>query len=194
MFEKIKLNKEDKNVQRDLENHKRKANAFFQHLQTDQEKTITIYSFDCQKNLLLPKIPPDQAAYYYARQFYFYNFGICEGTSKDPQSLDKIFLYTWTEAYRPKGSDEIASAVYHKLTNSDLSEYETVRLFTDGCGGQNKNTTMIGMLMKWLVSTAPQNIQEVQLFFPGPGHSYMPPDSFWAHRERLITDRYHCKN
>lgn len=107
---------------------------------------------------------PDQAAYYF-RQFYLYNFTICEGTSKGIQKPD--------EADSLKGSSEISSAVYHRLTNTDMSKYEVVWLFVDRCGGQNKNS-MIGMLMKWL-SEAPSNIHEVQLF-PIPGHSFIPPN------------------
>lgn len=153
-------------------------------MHTDKEATLTL-SFDCQKNLVLPKVP-DQAAYY-SRQFYLYNFTICEGTSKGTQQQDQVFIYTWTEADSHKGSNEIASCVYHQLTNTDMSKYEIVRLFADGCGGQNKNSTMIGMLMKWL-SVAPNNIREVQLFFPIPGHSFIPPDRVFGRIEKeLLT-------
>ena len=40
----------------------------------------------------------------------------------------QVFIYTWTEADSHKGSNEIASCVYHQLTNTDMSKYEIVRL------------------------------------------------------------------
>lgn len=50
----------------------------------------------------------------------------------------------------------------------------TVRLVADGCGVQNKNTTMIGMY--WLLNEAPQNIKALEIIFPVSGHSYILPD------------------
>lgn len=77
-------------------------------------------SYGCQKNQVLPKIP-DQAAYYYSRQFYIYNFSICKEISTDKQSKENTYIYTWTEADAAKGSAQIASAVFHRLQNIDLN-------------------------------------------------------------------------
>lgn len=49
----------------------------------------------------------------------------------------------------------------------------------DGCAGQNKNTILIGMLMKWF-SDAPHQVKRVEVIFPVTGHSYMPPDRVFA--------------
>lgn len=54
-----------------------KASCFYDMLKTAEESTVRKLSFDCQKNLALPRVP-DQAAYY-SRQLYFYNFTICVG-------------------------------------------------------------------------------------------------------------------
>lgn len=60
-----------------------------------------------------------------------------------------MFSYTWSELDRPKGSCEIASAVYHRLKNTVFPpDKETVRLVADGCGGQNKNSMLILMVKK----------------------------------------------
>lgn len=169
----LKLESGDKSVETEYKLHKARADCFFTQLKTQNEDEITL-SFDCQKNLVLPKIP-DQAAYY-SRQFYLNNFTICQGTSKDKQTKDKVFIYHWTESDFKKGSNEIASAVFHRLKNTDLHNVSTVRLFADGCGGQNRNGSMICMLQYWLVNEAPANVKQVCLIFPVPGHSYMPPD------------------
>ncbi|CAH3877216.1 unnamed protein product [Pieris brassicae] len=143
-----------------------------------------------KKNLNLLKVP-DQVAYY-IRNVYLYNFTIVEGSSKTKLLPENVFAYCWAENVYPKAANEIASALYHRLKNSDLSSIETVRLVADGCAGQNKNTIMLGMLSKWLTE-APQNVKKVELVFPVVGHAYIPPDRVFAqiekqYRYRLGTD------
>lgn len=74
--------------------HKKRAKAFFNYLKDDSPK-VAIFSYDCQKNMPLPKIP-DQSTYY-SRQFYLYNFTIVAGTSKSQLNKDNTFAYVWTE-------------------------------------------------------------------------------------------------
>lgn len=62
--------------------HKRRAKAFFDMLKTEDPSII---SFDCQKNMVLPKIP-DQSTYY-SRQFFF---TIVEGSSKSSLTRQNI--------------------------------------------------------------------------------------------------------
>lgn len=179
----LKLESGDTSVENEYNLHRKRADCFFDMLKSQKEDEVTI-SFDCQKNLVLPKIP-DQAAYY-SRQLYLNNFTICQGTSKDKQTKDKVFIYYWTESDFKKGSNEIASAVFHRLKNTDFQNASTVRLFADGCGGQNRNSSMVCMLQYWLITEAPDNIKEVCLTFPVPGHSYMPPDRVFGRIEKEI--------
>lgn len=73
-------------------------------------------SFDCQKNMPLPKIP-DQATYY-SRRIYIFKFTIVQGNSKHNLTKDNVFSYVWSELDRPTSSCEIASVVYHRLKNT----------------------------------------------------------------------------
>lgn len=84
-----------------------KAESFFNILRKDVEGKRVI-SFDCQKNLILPKLP-DQSSYY-LRQLYLYNFTVYEGLSTDSQTKCNTFCYTWLEREYAKGSCQIASA------------------------------------------------------------------------------------
>src|SRR5258705_9616160 len=59
--------------------HRLRGGAFFKKLQEEKDDMVT-FSFDCQKNLVNPKVP-DQVAYY-SRQIYTYNFTIVQGSSK----------------------------------------------------------------------------------------------------------------
>lgn len=118
--------------------HQVKYKAFFQTLKTF-EAHVMMMSYDCQKNLVLPKIPDTSA--YYSRQLYKYNFTIVTGTSKDPLTKTNVHIYTWNESDHAKGANEISSAVYHHLKSMTIPEQITcIRLVADGCGGQNKNS------------------------------------------------------
>ncbi|CAG9834657.1 unnamed protein product [Diabrotica balteata] len=184
--EKIKTEKEPTEQQNLITQHrvhKLKAKAFFHMLQEKRDGLLTI-SFDCQKNMSLPKVPDQRA--YFSRQWNFYNFTIVVGSSHDALTKSNVHIYYWNETDRPKSSNEIASAVFHRLCQTDLKNIDTVRLFADGCGGQNKNTTLMGMLSKWLVSFAPENVKTVQVIFPIVGHSFIPPDRVFAQIEKKL--------
>lgn len=164
--------------------HKLRAKAFFKLLQVQKDDMIT-FSFDCQKNSPLPRIP-DQSAYY-SRQFYLYNFTIVQGSSKDKLNKNTTFAYTWTENEFGKTANQIASAVYDRLNKTELSAITSIRLFADGCGGQNKNSIMLSMLSKWLLENV--SVKRIEIIFPVTGHSFMPPDRVFGNIEKVLKKR-----
>nr|CAH7752421.1 unnamed protein product [Callosobruchus chinensis] len=165
--------------------HKIRANSFYQLLKESQDDVdVVTFSFDCQKNLALPKVP-DQSAYF-SLQLNFYHFAVIEDRSKGILNPSTIRSYVWTELDLQRGSNEIASAVYHTLKTFKLSDaVKTMRLFCDGCGAQNKNSIVIGMLCNWLVNLSPPTIEEVEVIFPVVGHSYIPPDRLYGQIEKV---------
>lgn len=164
--------------------HRLKYKAFYSFIQTEEENVIKI-SCDCQKNNVLPKVQ-DQSTYY-SRQLYIYNFTICEGHSKSVQTKDKVKIYTWTEDQRGKGSNEIASMLFHYLQNMTIPENVTkVHLYADGCPAQTKNTIVVGMILKWLSELAPNQVEEFYLIFPIVGHSFLPPDRVFGRIEKVL--------
>lgn len=68
--------------------HSLRAKSFFEKLREEADGLKNI-SFDCQKNLPLPKVS-DQIAYY-SRQLYFYNLTMVEGSSTQPFSKENVF-------------------------------------------------------------------------------------------------------
>lgn len=56
---------------------------------------------------------------------------------------DKVFLYTWTEADSHKSSSEIASAVFHRLTNTDFP-FDCIKWNSLPTVAGDKNMSMIG--------------------------------------------------
>lgn len=165
--------------------HKLKAKAFFDFVKEEAPNMLTL-SFDCEKNLCLPKTP-DQSAYY-SRQINLFNFTIVQGSSKSKLEPSNVFAYCWSENSFPKASNEIASAVYHRLQNTDLTGIKIVRLIADGCAGQNKNTTVLGMCAKWLTD-APPGVTTLEIVFPIVGHSFIPPDRVFAQIEKQIQKK-----
>lgn len=125
--------------------HKLRAKWFYTALRCENVDEITFF-FGCQKNLVLPKVP-DQSAYF-SRQLYAYNLTICQGTSRARRNSTNTFIYTWLGTEAAKGSNQIASAVDHRLTNTIFKNTKKhVRLFCDGCGGQNKNSLRNGGIL-----------------------------------------------
>lgn len=164
--------------------HALKYKEFFNALKKTEDSTLVL-SYDCQKNQVLPKVP-DQAAYY-SRQLYIYNFTVCRGSSKDPLEKNNVFIYTWLENKFPKGCNEIASCVFHNLRTVPIApNISKVRLFSDGCGGQNKNTLIVGMCAKWLLNYAPAHVTTLEFYFPVVGHSFLPPDRVFARIEKTV--------
>ncbi|KAI4459050.1 hypothetical protein MML48_6g00016721 [Holotrichia oblita] len=130
-----------------------------------EEDNVQIVSSDCQKKLSLPKLP-DQAAYF-NQQINYYNLTVVEGIFKSTLTLNNVFSYLWAETDSPK--------------DSSFSEtIDTVRLFADGCGGQNKNPVMMSMSRYWLALEAPVHITTVEFVFPIVRHSFIPPNRIFG--------------
>lgn len=165
--------------------HTLRSKAFY-NLLKERVEGVEIFSFDCQKNQVLPKIPDQQT--YYSRQFYIYNFTVVKGTSKSSLNPFSVTSFCWTENEYKKGSNEIASCIYHTLESADFGEdVHTIRLMCDGCGGQNKNTTLISMCCYWF--SRQYKIKKIEVVFPVRGHSFMPPDRVFGHIEKDIKKR-----
>lgn len=125
---------------------------------------VLILSYDCQKNLPLPKVP-DQSTYY-SKQVYLHNFTIVRGNSKAKLIPENVTVYSWTEIEFPKDSSIISSCVYNLLELTDTSGYQTIRLVSDGCSVQNKNSTIVSMVSSWLASKANEQIKVVEILYP----------------------------
>lgn len=163
--------------------NKLRADVFFRKLK-DSKEGIQIFSFDCQKNLVVPKVP-DQCAYY-SRQLHTYNFTIVKSTSNDKLTKGNVHIYTWNENEYSKSSYEIASAVYDCLMISNLSKTSVIRLCADGCVGQNRNSIVAYMSAHYLLNCAPRNVKKLELLFSVRGHSFLPSDKMFGFIEKTL--------
>lgn len=70
-----------------------------------------------------------------------YNLTVYEGASK------KGYCYTWNELHGRRGSSEIGSILLKWI--STLSEEVTeISMFSDTCGGQNRNQNVAAAMLK----------------------------------------------
>lgn len=97
-----------------------------------------------------------------------------------------MIAYCWTEHEFAHNSNTIASCVFDALSSVDLSNYKNIRLVSDGCGGQNKNSIFISMCIIWLTTKAPSHIKEIELVFPVTGHSFLRSDRVFAYIEKKL--------
>jgi len=175
-------------LQMQLTVHKVRAKAFYDLLKNKKDNVYSIV-YDLQQVHSLPRVTCQEA--FYSRQLSLYNFGLCDQNLMSMKNSNCYYCYTWTEYEAARGANEIASAVNHYLkTNIESSKLftednniDTVRLVSDGCGGQNKNNIVVGMVVNWLAN-APAKIKSVELLFPVRGHSFLPCDRLFGRIEK----------
>ena len=83
------------------------------------------------------------------------------------------YTFNWTKVNAKRGANEIFSFVYHYLVHlSQINANITkVRLYSDGCIGQNKNSILPSMLFYFLKNSQKINTITLNYFIPGHGES-----------------------
>lgn len=164
-------------LQMELRVHQKRANTFYELMREKFEKSLTL-CFDLQQVHPLPRTPISDA--FYAHQINFYVFCCVDPASKFP------YFYTWSEDQAGRGSVEIGSALLSHLNSLSFDGTETLRLFCDGCGGQNKNTHIVHALYYWLRFKSPPQLENVIITYPVRGHSFLPADRVFGRVEKLL--------
>lgn len=157
--------------------HRKRAAAFYELAKEVPENSLS-FCFDLEQVQPLPRTAIGDA--FYSHQLSFYAFCCVELSSRNP------IFYVWTEDYAGRGSTEIASALLHHLDSLDYDGIEQVRLFCDGCTGQNKNSYIVHALMFWLKNKSPKGLSEISITFPVRGHSFMAADRCFGRVEKLL--------
>ena len=88
-------------------------------------------------------------------------------------------MYCWPETVAGRGSDEVVSCLLHYFSSLPQN-VTTLHLYSDGCGGQNKNATVMRFLFA-LVRLG--RFQQIQHYFPVRGHSFLPNDRDFGYTE-----------
>lgn len=114
---------------------------------------------------------------FYSRQLSLYNLCVTDIDTAHP------VFYTWTKNMAGRGSTEVSSALCHFLTNINLDGIKTIRLFSNGCAGQNKDKIVLHTFLKFLQDDT--SLEKIVWIFPVRGHSYMPAERVFGRVEKL---------
>ena len=135
--------------------------------------------YDLEKVFTLPKAPSN--VFYYTRNLNVYNLGIHDGRR------DKGFFYVWVENEAGRGAREIASCLTKFLGTHLQDKAEELILWSDSCGGQNRNYIMCLMLHHFLAKQI--TLKRICLRFLQSGHSYNICDTDFASVETAIRQK-----
>lgn len=120
---------------------------------------------DC-KTLPLPRVPTNVV--FYKRQLWVYNCGIHSGTT------NKGYCYTWVEGESGRRAQEVGSCLIKHIANELPEGTEHLILWSDSCGGQNRNIKLV-LMLKAVLNDHP-SLKTITHKFPIPGHSFLPND------------------
>lgn len=104
-----------------------------------KDKTVCTINFDLQKVLTTPR--SEIGPLYYLSKLCVWNFTIFEIGSQ------KGYCHVWNETVGSRGSAEIASFLYNYFKKAK-SGIKVFHLYSDSCGGQNRNQNVFSMCLK----------------------------------------------
>ena len=126
------------------------------------KKNVLILEFDFGQNLALPKIPVSAQFYKTLLWLHILNVNVL-GSSK------RSYMYFFLEGELKKGGNTVCNMLYDAIKREyGHDHYDKIYLFSDSCGGQNKNYLVLSFLS--LLSRKLQT--EIQHIYPVRGHSY----------------------
>lgn len=108
------------------------------------------------------------------------------------QRITSLFCEVWVEGTAGRGSQEVGSALKKYILENCLNIEELI-LWSDSCGGQNRNIKIV-LMMKHVLHSHP-TLKKITMRLLIPGHTFLPNDSEFGDVEshlkshqRLYTD------
>lgn len=163
------------------EEHNTRKEAARNHKENDKKPMpakIAI-SFDLQQVLTAPRL--FNGASYYKRKLNCYNLTVYE------LQTGRGFCYTWHEGEGARGTNEIASCVAKYLERIDEEGYSHVVMYSDTCGGQNRNKIFSTAIIHFL--SVAKNVSKIEHKYFESGHSQMECDSMHSAIEKAFKNR-----
>lgn len=152
--------------------HQDMANCLQNQLKTDMklakdDPSVETITFDLQKTLPLPRIPTNIV--FYKRQLWVYNLGIHTG------SKDEAHCNVWVEGEAGRGAQEVGSCLIKHITERLNGDVKRLILWSDSCGGQNRNIKLT-LMLKAVLNEHP-TLDQINIRFLESGHSFLPNDT-----------------
>ena len=140
------LGSEEKELRKDEhEQHTRRRDRARILMEKDQNEAIE-KSHVCSINFDLQKVLPTPRAevgpFYFLSKLSIWNFTIFNLENKQG------ICHVWNETVGARGSNEIASFLWKFLREASLKGKTDFYLYSDNCGGQNRNKNVFSMLIK----------------------------------------------
>lgn len=145
-----------------VESYNALKKEIIQSVQNISETNTLVLEFDYAQNLPVPKL--NITSQFYKRLLWLFNFNVhCHNDGSSS-------FYCFLENDSNKGPNTVCSFIYHFVMEKlkELPNIKKIVLFSDACGGQNKNITVV-MFFIWLAKSLNIPIEHI---FPVRGHSY----------------------
>lgn len=147
----------------------------------DSEKGF-VFTMDLQSVLLSPK--STVSAMYYKQKLIVHNFTLYNIKNGD------AFCYLWNETEGAVTANEFATIIVYFIETEILPKMQEredniIILYSDGCTGQNRNSTLSNSLLNLCMI---HNITVIQKYLQ-KGHTQMEVDSMHATIERKLKNR-----
>ncbi|CAH1108437.1 unnamed protein product [Psylliodes chrysocephalus] len=157
----------------ELELHQRRVSAMQNSLKVVQQAgSADVLTFNLQQALPTPNLTAGPA--FYLRKLWKYNFGIHDCVN------NKGYMYMWSENIAKRGSDEICSMLLKHFKNHQPTS-EELFVYSDNCGGQNKNWLVMAF---WLNLVRSKVYKKIEHRFTTAGHTHLPSDRDFATIEK----------
>ena len=137
--------------------------------------SVDMISFDFMQNLPTPNLSHYDV--FYQHKLWTYVFGIHDLV------VEKGYMYLWDETIAKRGSSEVASCLEH-FFHTYRTGAKSLVSYSDGCGGQNKNLTIVGLYNE-LHTAGVYDVLNHK--FLTRGHTFLRNDSDFAQIERRKT-------